>query len=62
MKRRSFLAASAAALAAPTVARGQARNTLKIIPEGDLAILDPVFTTATVARNHGYAVFDTLYG
>ena len=62
MKRRSFLAASAAALAAPNVARAQGRSVLKIIPEGDLAILDPVFTTATVARNHGYAVFDTLYG
>ena len=63
MKRRSFLAASVAGLAAPSVSRGQvARGTLKLIPEGDLAILDPVFTTATVARNHGYAVFDTLYG
>jgi len=63
MKRRSFLATAAATLAAPNIARGQAaRGTLKLIPEGDLAILDPVFTTATVARNHGYAVFDTLYG
>ena len=62
MKRRNFLATSAAALAAPNVARAQGRSVLKIIPEGDLAILDPVFTTATVARNHGYAVFDTLYG
>ena len=64
MKRRSFLAAGVAGLAAPSVVRGQGTRsgTLKIIPEGDLAILDPVFTTATVARNHGYAVFDTLYG
>jgi peptide/nickel transport system substrate-binding protein len=62
MKRRSFLAAAAGALAAPNVSRAQGRSVLKIIPEGDLAIVDPVFTTATVARNHGYAVFDTLYG
>ena len=25
-------------------------------------MLDPVWTTATVSRNHGYLVFDTLYG
>ena len=65
MKRRTFLARSAATtavLAAPRIAGAQGRSVLKIIPEGDLAILDPVFTTATVARNHGYAVFDTLYG
>ena len=53
---------ASAALAAPSVARGQSRSVLKVIPEGDLPILDPVFTTATVVRNHGYLVFDTLYG
>jgi peptide/nickel transport system substrate-binding protein len=62
MKRRNFLASAAATLAAPNLAGAQGRSVLKIIPEGDLAIVDPVFTTATVARNHGYAVFDTLYG
>lgn len=62
MQRRQFLATTAATLAAPSIARAQGKSVLKIIPEGDLAILDPVFTTATVARNHGYAVFDTLYG
>ncbi len=25
-------------------------------------MLDPIWTTATVTRNHGYLVFDTLYG
>ena len=35
---------------------------LKFIPQSDLAILDPVWTTAYVTRNHGYMVFDTLYG
>jgi peptide/nickel transport system substrate-binding protein len=61
MRRRSLLAATAA-LAAPRIARGADAKLLKIIPEGDLAILDPVWTTATVVRNHGYMVFDTLYG
>jgi len=62
MRRRHFLAMTAAATAAPNIVRARATTTLAIIPEGDLPILDPVFTTATVVRNHGYFVFDTLYG
>ncbi|MCW3475780.1 ABC transporter substrate-binding protein [Limobrevibacterium gyesilva] len=62
MKRRTFLQATAAVLAAPSLARGAGANVLKFIPEGDLPVLDPVWTTATNARNHGYLVFDTLYG
>ncbi|MCC6716299.1 MAG: ABC transporter substrate-binding protein [Acetobacteraceae bacterium] len=62
MKRRSFLAASAAGLALPSVARAQKQTTLKFIPQIDLAFLDPHWTTAYVTRNHGYLVFDTLYG
>jgi peptide/nickel transport system substrate-binding protein len=70
MKRRTFLAASAAAVVAPplaapplaTPAIAAPARLLKFIPEGDLPALDPVWTTATNARNHGYMVFDTLYG
>ena len=62
MNRRQFLATTAATLATPAIARAQARRTLKVIPEGDLSMLDPVWTTATNARNHGYLVYDTLWG
>ena len=62
MKRRTFLAASAASLALPSVALAQKQRVLKFIPQSDLAILDPIWTTAYVTRNHGYMVFDTLYG
>ena len=62
MRRRTFLAASAATLALPAVARAESQRVLKFIPQSDLAILDPVWTTAYVTRNHGYMVFDTLYG
>ncbi len=62
IRRRALLAGSAAALAAPAVVRAASATTLKFIPEGDVAVLDPVWTTATVSRNHGYLVFDTLYG
>ena len=27
----------------------------------DLRVLDPMWTTAYVTRNHGYMVFDTLF-
>ena len=61
MKRRGFLAASAAALAAPSV-RAQPAKVIKFAPQADLALLDPHFAPALVTRNHAYLVFDTLYG
>jgi peptide/nickel transport system substrate-binding protein len=60
MKRRSVLQAGLGLLAAPALAQG--RRVLRVIPETDLAILDPVWTTATVTRDHAFMVFDTLYG
>ena len=62
MERRSFLAGTAAALAAPHVARAAGQRVLRFIPQSDLTVLDPVWTTAYVTRNHGFMVFDTLYG
>ena len=56
------MALSGAALAAPALAQGNAARTLKFIPQADLTVLDPIWTTAYVTRNHGLAVFDTLYG
>src|ERR1700693_622698 len=37
-------------------------GTLKVIPEVDLKILDPVWTTATVTSTHALLVYDTLFG
>ena len=39
-----------------------AETTLKIVPSSALRVLDPVWTTALETRNHGYMVYDTLYG
>ena len=61
MKRRTFLAASAA-LAAPRIAGAQNRSTVRFVPQADLAVLDPVFATALVTRTHGFMVYDQLYG
>src|SRR3982074_1910959 len=35
---------------------------LRVVPQSDLKILDPIWTTAFVTRNHGYAIYDTLFG
>ena len=66
MKRRHFLAASAAAtiapaLARPAIAQGDAR-VLRFVPQADLASPDPVWTSTVVAANHGLMVWDTLFG
>ncbi len=47
LNRRSFMALSGAALAAPALAQGSAARTLKFIPQADLTVLDPIWTTAT---------------
>jgi peptide/nickel transport system substrate-binding protein len=61
--RRSLLQAAASLpLAAPAVAAAPSSRVLKFIPQSDLAVLDPIWTTAYVTRNHGFMVFDTLYG
>ena len=31
------------------------------VPHADLKILDPIWTTAYITRNHGYMIFDTLF-
>jgi peptide/nickel transport system substrate-binding protein len=35
---------------------------LRVVPSSDLGILDPVFTTTDITRNHGYMIYDTLFG
>ena len=62
MRRRTFLAASAATLAPPAVVRAENQRVLKFIPLGDLTVVDPVWTVAYITNYHGYMVFDTLYG
>ena len=63
MKRRTLLASGAAiAISLPRPSLAQANRTLRFIPEGNLANADPIWTTTTVARNHGYLIYDTLFG
>src|SRR3954463_5137130 len=57
---RKFAAAVALGLIFSSV---QAQDkVLKVVPHSNLNILDPIWTTQYMARNHGYMVYDTLFG
>lgn len=62
MRRRTLLAAAVAApaLARPALAQDP-RRVLRFVPEGNLNNPDPVWTTTTVARNHGLMIWDMLF-
>ncbi len=66
MRRRSLLRSGTAGLAAaalPGMARAQAPARLvRFVPAADLTVLDPLLTTTYITRNHGFMVFDQLYG
>ena len=51
--------ATAAILLAPAA---QAQTVLRVVPHSNLAVLDPIWTTAYMSRNHGYMIYDTLFG
>src|SRR5262245_35233216 len=57
------LAVAAAVLSLLTVAvpSAQAETTLRVVMHSDLKIVDPIWTTAYIVRNHGYMVYDTLF-
>jgi peptide/nickel transport system substrate-binding protein len=57
---RSVKWAFAAATAVLMSASVQAQ-TLKVVMHSDVKILDPIWTTAYIVRNHGYMIYDTLF-
>ena len=52
----------APAFSLPGILRAQSQSTLRFIPVIDLTFVDPIYATAQVSRNHGFMVYDTLYG
>ena len=60
LKRTAVAAALGAALFASAPASAQV--TLRVVPHSNLAVLDPIWTTAYMSRNHGYMLYDTLFG
>jgi peptide/nickel transport system substrate-binding protein len=56
--RKSLLAAASIAA---SVGCASAQKTLKVVMHSDLKIVDPIWTTAYITRNHGYMIYDTLF-
>jgi peptide/nickel transport system substrate-binding protein len=52
--------AVAGALAA-SLGAAEAQVTVKAVMHSDLKIVDPIWTTAYITRNHGYMIYDTLF-
>jgi peptide/nickel transport system substrate-binding protein len=48
-------------VALPSAAAADARI-LRVVPQSNLTILDPIWTGAYVTRNHGYLIYDNLFG
>src|ERR671933_2336684 len=67
LTRRAFTKTAAGAALAVSILPSRSRaaasdkKTLRFIPQTDVQVLDPIWTTAYVTRNHGYMVFDTLF-
>src|SRR5215510_7879587 len=58
--RKAILAAACTAGLAVAATPGLAQTTLRAVMHSDLKILDPIWTTAYIVRNHGYMIYDTL--
>jgi peptide/nickel transport system substrate-binding protein len=64
MVKRMKIAVLAAVLTLATrgvLAQGNS-GVLRMVPHSNLAIIDPIWTTAYMSRNHGYMIYDTLFG
>lgn len=65
MRRRDVAAgifAVGSGIVRPARARTNDRRVLRYVPQANLTVLDPIWTTAQVTLAHGFHVFDTLYG
>jgi len=63
--RRALLRATlagvfCAAALVPGIRQAAAETVLRVVMHSDLKILDPIWTTAYISRNHGYMIYDTL--
>src|SRR5262249_13728903 len=67
LSRRELLGGTAATAAvvtigAPAIHAQKGRRTLRFVAQADLKIVDPIWQTAYITRNHGYLGYDTLFG
>jgi peptide/nickel transport system substrate-binding protein len=61
VRRKLFAIAAAAVAIMGLTASARADKTLRAVMHSDLKILDPIWTTAYIQRNHGYMIWDTLF-
>ncbi len=61
LRREAFAIVAAAVAAIGLIAPAHAEKTLRAVMHSDLKILDPIWTTAYIVRNHGYMIYDTLF-
>ena len=65
MKRRAFVKSAAIAPFVPArfaIAQPANARTLVFVPQANLTLLDPIFTTAQPTVHHGWAIYDLLFG
>jgi peptide/nickel transport system substrate-binding protein len=60
--RHGLAAAATIAALMATSGAALAQKTLRVVMHSDLKIVDPIWTTAYITRNHGYMIYDTLFG
>ena len=61
MIRLPRLAAVAVLLWGLAAVPALSQTTLRMVSHADIKILDPIWTTANITRNHGYMIYDTLF-
>src|SRR5260221_2313877 len=59
--RRAAIAGALALGLAAGAASAQEKVVVRAVPIGDLKVVDPIWTTAYITRNHAYLVWDTLF-
>ena len=52
---------TAALVAIFAMVDAQAQTTLRVVKHSALKIVDPIWTTAYITRDHGYMIYDTLF-
>jgi peptide/nickel transport system substrate-binding protein len=58
--RKAMIAAACVGSLAAVATPASAQTTLRVVMHSDLKILDPIWTTAYIVRNHGYMIYDVL--
>jgi peptide/nickel transport system substrate-binding protein len=61
MSLRRWLAAAALMFVTALPVAPALAQTLRVVMHSDLKIVDPIWTTAYITRNHGYMIYDTLF-